>query len=55
VYPTHITTVHHSHSKSYKLHYTIIDSLRSNWREFQALHDLGQNIPLMAEILGEYR
>ena len=30
----------------------MVDSLRSNWREFQALHDLGQNIPLMAEILG---
>jgi len=41
------------HSKSYKLHYTVVDSLRSSWREFQALHDLGLNVPLMGEILGK--
>jgi energy-coupling factor transporter ATP-binding protein EcfA2 len=39
-------------SKSYKLFYTVLDSLRSSWREFQALHDLGLNVPLLAEILG---
>ena len=33
----------------------VIDSLRSSWREFQALHDLGLNIPLLQEILGSNR
>ena len=41
--------------KTFKLHYTVLDSLRSSWREFQALHDLGLNIPLMGEILGNER
>ena len=41
--------------KSYKLHYTVLDSLRSSWREFQALHDLGLNVPLLQEILGSDR
>jgi energy-coupling factor transporter ATP-binding protein EcfA2 len=29
--------------------------MRSSWREFQALHDIGQNVPLMSEILGAER
>lgn len=33
----------------------MLDSLRSSWREFQALHDLGLNVPLLAEILGAER
>lgn len=33
----------------------VVESLRSSWREFQALHDLGLNVPLLADILGAQR
>lgn len=37
--------------KTYRVFGVIVDSLRSSWREFHALHDLGENIPLLKEIL----
>jgi hypothetical protein len=37
----------------YSMHYIIIDSLISSWREFKALHDLGDNDSLLInELLG---
>lgn len=37
------------------MHYTIVESIRSNWREFLALHELRSNIPLLNEVLGTAR
>ena len=40
---------------SYLLHYAIISSLTSGWREFMALHALNQNAPLLPNILAQER
>eukprot|EP01039_Chlorochromonas_danica_P005350 gene5350-5886_t len=40
-----------SKATTYRLHYTIVENIRSNWREYQAVHELGTNIPLMQDIL----
>jgi hypothetical protein len=42
-------------TKTFKVHAVIAENLRSSWREFQALHDLGENIPLLPAILASDR
>ncbi len=37
------------------MHFVSVDNLRSSWREFLAIHELGCNIPLLSEILGSSR
>jgi hypothetical protein len=41
------------YSKTYRMYYTILENVRSNWREFQALHSLGENVPLLPDLLGK--
>ena len=35
--------------------FTFVDNLRSTWREFQGLHQIGCNVPILQEILGATR
>jgi superfamily I DNA and/or RNA helicase len=37
------------------MHYTIVENIRSNWREFQAIHELDVNVPLLNEIFASNR
>ncbi len=36
--------------RSFTLHYTVLDNMRPHWREFQAIHVFGSNVPLMREV-----
>lgn len=44
-----------SKTATYRMYYTIVENVRSNWREFQALHELGTNITLVKEVLASNR
>lgn len=37
------------------MHYTTVENIRSAWREYQAIHELGVNVPLLPEILATNR
>jgi superfamily I DNA and/or RNA helicase len=37
------------------MHYIIVENIRSNWREFQAIHELDVNVPLLNEIFASNR
>eukprot|EP01034_Spumella_vulgaris_P022183 gene22183-28293_t len=41
--------------RSYSMHFVVVENVRSSWREFQAVHDLGSNVPLLVEVLGHSR